>query len=208
MLKLAAFLLAFVGFGVEAQADPIVEPIPVEDVKVVIDPEKSTLHWVGYKVTGKHNGSVNIESGELALTDGSLTAGHFVIDMPSIAVHDLEGDSRDRLENHLKSDDFFGVANHPKATFKFNKATETGNRGTYKVEGQLTIKNITNPIAFEARVFEENGKTVATADIKVDRSKYDIRYRSGSFFQNLGDKAIYDEFDISVRLVGDSIPAN
>lgn len=208
MLKLVAFILAFTVGGTVAQGDPIVENLPVEDVKIVIDPDESTLLWQGYKVTGKHNGSVDIESGMLTMTDGILTGGHFVIDMPSIAVHDLEGESQTRLENHLKSDDFFGVTSHPKATFKFNKATATGTSGTYKVEGQLTIKNITNPITFDAVVTEENGMTVATADIKVDRSKFDVRYGSGTFFDNLGDKTIYDEFDITVRLVGSMNPTN
>lgn len=207
MLNIAALLLAFAGLFLDVQVDPITKKND-ENVKIVIDPDESTLLWTGYKVTGQHNGRVDIESGELIIQDGILTAGHFVIDMPTIAVLDLEGDYRTKLENHLKSDDFFGVESHPDATLKIVKATPSGNQGSYKVEGELTIKNITNPIHFEAKVSEENGMTIATAEIKVDRSKYDVRYRSGSFFENLGDKAIYDEFDIEVKLVGSSAAAN
>lgn len=208
MLKMVTFILAFIGLTFMAQADPINRTESNDNVKIVVDPAKSELRWEGYKVTGKHNGIVSVQSGELEMRNGHLTSGKFVIDMATIEVHDLEGNSRTKLENHLKSDDFFGVATHPKATFTIDKAIPAGQSGKYKIEGQLTIKNITHPISFEAQVNEENGMTVATADIKVDRSKFDVRYGSGSFFDNLGDKTIYDEFDIKVRLVGDAIAAN
>ena len=71
----------------------------------------------------------------------------------------------------------------------------------YKVEGDLTIKKTTKPIKFIANIKEDGSIIVATADIQIDRSEYDVRYGSGSFFDNLGDKTIYDEFDLSVELV-------
>ena len=208
MLKLATVILTILGFTLSAQAHQHYDPQPAANTKILVDVTKSTLLWEGYKVTGKHNGSVNIQSGELVLRDGNLRSGKFVIDMRTIEVHDLEGNSRTRLENHLKSDDFFGVTTHPQATFTIEKATPATQKGAYKVEGKLTIKNITHPISFDAQVTEENGMTIATADIKVDRSKFDVRHGSGSFFDNLGDKTIYDEFDVKVRLVGDAIAAN
>lgn len=208
MLKMVTFILALIGLTFMAEADPIHRTESNDNVKIVVDPAQSSLLWEGYKVTGKHNGSVDIQSGELVMQNGHLASGKFVIDMTSIQVHDLEGNSKTKLENHLKSDDFFGVTTHPKATFSIDKATPVGESGNYKVQGQLTIKNITHPISFDAQVSEENGMTIATADIKVDRSKFDVRYGSDSFFDNLGDKTIYDEFDIKVRLVGDVIAAN
>lgn len=208
MLKLATVILTILGFTLSAQAHQHFDPQPDANEKIVVDVTKSTLLWEGYKVTGKHNGSVNIQSGELVLRDGNLRSGKFVIDMTTIEVHDLEGNSRTRLENHLKSDDFFGVSTHPQATFTIEKTTPAAQKGAYKVEGKLTIKNITHPISFDAKVTEENGMTIATADIKVDRSKFDVRYGSGSFFDNLGDKTIYDEFDVKVRLVGEAVAAN
>lgn len=208
MLKIATLIFSFLGFAIVSIANPITGNHIDENVKVVINTEKSSLLWEGYKVTGKHNGSVDIHSGELVMANGQLSSGKFVIDMTTISVHDLEGSSRTKLENHLKSDDFFGVATHPKATFTMVEASPAGQAGQYKIEGNLTIKNITKPITFDAHVSEENGMTVATADIKVDRSKFDVRYGSGSFFDNLGDKTIYDEFDIKVRLVGETSTAN
>src|SRR5690606_2070172 len=208
MLKIAALLFAFNGLFLNVHTDPITNDPIEENVKIIIDSEKSSLSWTGYKVTGQHNGQVNIESGELIVTNGKLAGGQFVIDMPSISVLDLEGEYRGKLESHLKSEDFFGVEKHPRATFRIGKVTPSTKAGTYKVEGQLTIKNITNPISFETTMVEQDGMSVATAAIKVDRSKYDIRYRSGSFFENLGDKAIYDEFDIEVKLVGSPVAAN
>jgi polyisoprenoid-binding protein YceI len=100
-----------------------------------------------------------------------------------------------KLVNHLKSDDFFGVAKHPDAIIEIVKSTPfVNNEAT--VEARLTIKNITHPITFKAR---KDGKAYL-ADLVVDRSKYDVRYGSGSFFDNLGDNMIYDDFDLSVRI--------
>ena len=206
MLKFAALIIALTGMFLDVQVDPVMNTDPTKNTKVVIDPAKSNLRWDGYKVTGQHHGIVNIGSGELIFADGQLKSGRFVMDMPTIEVHDLQGDSRNKLENHLKSDDFFGVGSHPKAAFEIDKAIPYGTKGLYKIEGQLTIKNITKPIKFETQIDVKNGMTVATAEIKVDRSEYNVRYGSGSFFDNLGDKTIYDEFDIKVKLVGS--PAN
>ncbi|MBY5959359.1 YceI family protein [Membranicola marinus] len=208
MLKIAALFIALSGMFFNSQPDPVQPTNFDEATKVIIDPTKSTLRWDGYKVTGQHHGSVAIESGELIFDGGQLKSGRFVMDMPSIEVHDLEGEYRTKLENHLKSDDFFGVASHPKATFEIDKAIPYGTTGLYKVEGQLTIKKITKPIKFEAQVDHKNGVMTATADIQIDRSEYNVRYGSGSFFDNLGDKTIYDEFDIKVKLVGNAETAN
>lgn len=208
MVKFASLIFALTGLFLQLQADPITEPDLKNNEKVVIDPSKSTLRWDGYKVTGQHHGSVGIESGELIFDEGKLKSGRFVMDMPSIEVHDLEGENRTKLENHLKSDDFFGVVSHPKATFEIDKAIPYGTTGLYKIEGQLMIKKITKPIKFEAQVNQENGVMTATADIQVDRSDYNVRYGSGSFFDNLGDKTIYDEFDLKINLVGNAGSAN
>lgn len=206
MLKFAALLIAYAAMFLETPVDPVLGLNPLE--KVTLDPEESTLRWDGYKVTGQHHGSVELKSGELTFEDGLLKSGRFVVDMPSIEVHDLEGDSRTKLENHLKSDDFFGVSKYPKATFEIVKAVPYGTNGLYKIEGELTIKNTTKPIKFEAQLNDKGGMLTATADIEVDRSEFDVRYGSGSFFDNLGDKTIYDEFDIKVKLVGQSADAN
>lgn len=167
---------------------------------ITIDPAVSTVAWKGYKVTGAHEGTIALKSGSLVMTDGKLTGGQFVIDMSTIAVTDLEGEYADKLRGHLISDDFFGVANHPEARMVIT-SVKPKMAGQYTITGNLTIKEKTNPITFDASVYQANGKYVATGDLKIDRSKYDVRYGSGSFLNDLGDKTIYDEFDLAIKLV-------
>ena len=162
---------------------------------VTVNVEESTVVWKGYKVTGEHEGTIALKHGHLTFDDnGHLTGGTFVIDMPSITVTDLSGGGKANLEGHLKSDDFFGVEKHPEAKFMITNAVKNG--ASYDVTGDLTIKNITHSISFPMEVSENS----ATAAVKVDRAKYDVRYGSSSFFDNLKDKAIYDEFDLNVTL--------
>lgn len=165
-----------------------------------VDLKKSSLSWTGYKVTGKHSGSIMLKSGELKFEGSKLIGGSFEIDMNTIACTDLTGEYADKLVGHLKADDFFGTANHPVAKFQMTSAGPQG-KDLYKITGNLTIKGITKPIKFNATVKEENGVKVADALIKIDRTEYDIKYGSGSFVEDLGDKTIYDEFDLSVKLV-------
>ncbi len=176
---------------------------PIKDTIAVlnVDTEQSVIKWDGYKVTGKHNGTVDLKSGNLEFDGEQLVGGNFTMDMTSITVLDLTGNYKAKLEGHLKSDDFFGVEKHPTAKFEITRVVSRGTPGDYKVEGDLTVKGITKPIRFNAKVTEENGVKVARADMKLDRTDYNVRYGSGSFFDNLGDKTIYDEFDLSVELV-------
>ena len=164
-----------------------------------VDVEKSSITWKGYKVTGQHEGTIGITGGTVMMDGDKLVGGEFTIDMASIAVTDLSGGTAGKLEGHLKSDDFFGVQSHPTATLKITKVKAKGD--SYEVKGDLTIKGITEPMMFTAKTMEKDGIMHIMGDIKVDRSKYDVRYGSNSFFDNLGDKAIYDEFDLSVNLV-------
>ena len=160
-----------------------------------VDVEKSTVKWHAAKVTGEHHGSVELKDATLQFDNGKLTGGNFVVDMTSIVNEDLEGSYKEKLEGHLKSDDFFGVESYPTAAFTITDVKMTSNE-LYKVTGDLTIKGITHPISFDATVKDSK----ATATLTVDRSKYNVRYGSNSFFDNLGDKAIYDEFDLMISL--------
>jgi polyisoprenoid-binding protein YceI len=163
--------------------------------KKTVDVKASTVTWKGYKVTGSHTGEIAIKSGYLTFDSNALNGGEFVIDMPSITVTDLEGKGKANLEGHLKSDDFFGVNAHPEATLKFTNVKATG-KGAYKVTGDVTIKGKTESITFDMTV--DGNK--ANAALKLDRTKFDVKYGSASFFDNLKDKAINDEFDITVNL--------
>lgn len=160
-----------------------------------INVTKSNVIWKGYKVTGSHQGTIAIKSGHLNFTDNKLTGGAFVIDMLSINNTDLDGEYKGKLEGHLKSNDFFGVKKFPTATLKFKKVKSIG-KNAYKVTGDLTIKGKTNSIKFTLSVYGNK----ASASLKIDRSKFNVRYGSTSFFDGLKDKAIYDEFDLVADL--------
>ena len=161
-----------------------------------IDVKKSSIKWVGKKVTGSHEGTVNFKSGTLALKGGKLSGGSFVIDMTSIAVTDLEaGKGKEKLEGHLKNDDFFGTDKYPTAKVDF-KTVQAKPNNVYTVTADLTVKGKTAPVTFDITL----GKNTATTAFKIDRSKYDVKYNSKSFFEGLGDNVIYDDFEVAVNL--------
>ncbi len=167
-----------------------------------VNPSKSTVVWTGYKVTGSHTGTIGVKEGGLEYTDDALTGGSFIIDMASLVCTDLAGTGMEgKLEGHLKSADFFGVETYPTAKFEITKVISRGQKGDYKIKGNLTIKETTKEIRFKTSIIEEDGAKVATTKVTIDRSDFDIRYGSGSFFDNLGDKTIYDEFDLEIKLV-------
>ena len=167
----------------------------IERFKKEIKVENSKVIWKGYKVTGSHQGTIALQSGNLTFEANKLVGGEFVIDMTTITNTDLEGDYKGKLEGHLKSDDFFGVATFPTASLVFKEVKSTG-KNSYAVKGDLTIKGIKNPISIDISIYGSK----ATASVKIDRTKFDVRYGSTSFFDNLKDKAIYDEFDLVTDL--------
>ena len=195
MTKVFFSMVLAMMFAISAQAGN-----PVKEVVYKVKTDQSVIAWTGAKVTGTHSGTVNVKDGSLTFKDGVLTGGKFTIDMTSIAVTDLQGDGKANLEGHLKNDDFFGVEKYPNATLVVTKVTPNGG-GKYNVTGDLTIKGVTKPVNFTTVVNTAGKVVTAKSDIKIDRSLYDIKYGSGKFFENLGDKTIYDEFDLSVTLV-------
>lgn len=160
-----------------------------------VNVEKSTINWVGKKVTGEHSGTINFKEGNLIFKGNKVAGGNFTVDMTSLSTTDLSGDWKAKLDGHLKADDFFGTDKFPTATLVFKKIATKSN-GVYTITGDLTIKGITNPISFDLAV---KGNT-ATTKLMVDRTKYGIKYNSKSFFDSIGDKAIYDEFELAVNL--------
>lgn len=165
-----------------------------------VDTSSSKVKWVGKKVTGQHNGSIDLKEASFVFDDGKLNSGSFTIDMTSLICEDLEGKSKKKLENHLKSDAFFGTDQFPTSTFTITKAVPQGPE-KYKVIGDITIKGITEEIQFPVELIEKDGKATGTAKLTIDRSKFDIKYGSGSFFDDLGDKTIYDDFELEISIV-------
>jgi len=175
--------------------------IPPPASKFKVDTKASTLTWLGKKVTGQHTGTIGISSGELIGEGKSIKEGSFEIDVNSLTVTDIaDPGSNAKLVGHLKADDFFGVSKFPKATFAISSISpKSGN--DYTVKGKLTIKGKTNDIEFPATITNDGKKVTANAKIVVDRTKFDIRYGSKTFFENIGDKAISDEFELTLKLV-------
>lgn len=170
-------------------------------VNYKIDNQKSKLTWVGKKVTGEHTGNIKISDGKFTTDGKTVTGGSFDIDMNSITCTDLTDPGyNEKLVGHLKADDFFGTDKYPKSTFVISKITNTS-KDQYNVKGNLTIKGITKEVEFPATIQVVGNQVKAKAKIVVDRTKYEIKYGSGSFFDGLGDKAISDEFELNVDLV-------
>ena len=169
--------------------------------KTDIDLKLSKLEWTGKKLGGEHYGEIQLSSGHLTFTKNKLTGGAFEMDMASITCVDItDQKSNKRLVDHLKSEDFFSAARFPKSTFIITKV-ESKSTTEYLVTGNLTIKGKTNPITFMAKVNATNNETIAESTLAFDRSKFDVKFGSQSFFENLGDKLVYDDVDMTVKLV-------
>lgn len=162
-----------------------------------IDTENSTVEWVGTKITTYHNGILLIKSGNVQVSDGNLSGGTVVLDMPSLVAtdEDMGADSRQNLTDHLRSDDFFDVENHPEAIFDiaavkpFSKTDVTADESAYAeiseykiadpthmIEGNLTIKGITKGIIFPARIEVKENEVVARAKFNFNRMEWDLKY--------------------------------
>ena len=152
-----------------------------------IDASNSTFTWKATKVTGGHEGNIFTKNGKIEVKDGQIQAGKVTMDMTTFTVTDIQGKWANKLLNHLKSDDFFDVAKFPEASLEFGKV-ENG-----LVKGRLTIKGKTNPVEF--RIKNVDGKYLGT--MRFDRTKFDMIYKSGNFFKDIGDKAIHDEVILS-----------
>ena len=156
--------------------------------------DSSISTWTGRKIGGSHQGTIHLKSGELHFENDQLVGGEFDIDMASIVVTDLQGEIQEKLEGHLKSDDFFSVEEHPDAHLEITDVHPEDDH--YLVTADLSVKGIKHPVSFPLEV-NENG---ATTTLTIDRSKYNVKYGSKSFFKSLGDNLIHDNFDVEVKL--------
>ena len=160
-----------------------------------LDIESSNLKWTGKKITNSsHYGSLKFKSGEVKFSNGIIESGKFVVDMTTINVEDIEGRGKSRLEGHLKGDDFFSVEDFKEATLVINSSSKNGD--SIKVMGTLTIKDLNSDVEFDMNKSGDGW----TADLTFDRSKHNVRFRSGSFFENLGDNLILDDIELNAKL--------
>lgn len=170
-----------------------------------LDVKKSKIKWIGKKFLGAHWGWVKFQSGRISYDGKKITGGEFVVDMNTIENEDLKDkESNAKLVGHLKSDDFFSVSKFPTAKFVITHSTplkqEKPRDPNFAITGKMTIKGITQTISFPATIKVENDKITAKAKIEIDRTKFDVRFGSGSFFENLGDNVIYDNFTLELNL--------
>ncbi len=165
-----------------------------------IDAEASHVGWHGKKVTGEHNGAIEVKDGSLAVVDGKIKGGTISIDMQSITNEDITNEEyNQKLVGHLKSDDFFGVETYPTATLVLTDVKMSGTNYTFT--GDLTIKGITKAITFEGTSEGGNDGLTLAGKMTIDRSDYNVKYGSSSFFDNLGDKMIHDDFTLTYKIV-------
>jgi len=156
---------------------------------------ESNVDWVGKKITGTHNGTIDVKAGEVILNDGKLESGTFIIDTTSIKILDVADPATNaQFWGHLASDDFFSLDKYPEATFNITSVS-----GKH-VNGDLTIKGTTHPVDFDIEL-QLNGEVLtATGKMIVDRTKYGMKFRSANYFKNLGDNLIYNDFELNVSL--------
>ena len=173
--------------------------------QVQMDLSKSSIKWIGKEITTKeHFGALKFSKAQLEFNGDVLTGGEFTVDMTTLDVQDLSGGGKQRLEGHLRSDDFFSVNKHQTSYLKINEVLPPelsrieADNNSFEVSGELTIKGITHPIVFTIKPVSDQSYV---ADLTFDRSDYNVRFRSGSFFENLGDKLILDDIKLEVTLV-------
>ncbi|MCX6187474.1 MAG: YceI family protein [Bacteroidetes bacterium] len=170
-----------------------------------VSAEKSTFKWNAKKVTGEHSGEAKFSTGSIMVNGKNLVGGAFEVDMTSINATDLQGEYHDKLNGHLKSDDFFAVEKFKTATLKIKSVSTIKDAivgsNNYNVVADLTIKGITKEVSFPAMVVITKEQVITNAEFDIDRTNYDIKYGSGKFFEGIGDKAIMDNFNVKVRLI-------
>tara|TARA_R110001583_G_scaffold74038_1_gene205323 strand:- start:5899 stop:6492 length:594 start_codon:yes stop_codon:yes gene_type:complete len=164
-----------------------------------VDVPNSTITWKGYKPTGSHNGTIMLQSGSLEMDETKLVGGTFIVDMSSIK----DEDGSAKLEKHLKSADFFEVDPFATSVFKITEVVVNGDKeGAVIIKGEMTIKGITKEISFSANISEtDNEVTLVTETFQINRADFNVRFKSRTFFNNLKDKFVNDDFDLQVSLV-------
>lgn len=172
---------------------------------LTVDPAKSLLTWSAKKVGGEHSGNVKLSKGTMTVQGSKLTGGSFIMDMTSITDTNITNESFNaKLTNHLKSEDFFSVEKHPTSTFKITKAEPIAKAkagaANHTITGELTIKGITHPVTFPAIVKINGNMAEATAKFDIDRTKWDIKYRT-AIIGTAADKIIDDNFTIDLKIV-------
>jgi polyisoprenoid-binding protein YceI len=201
--KIMKKTLVFIGSLIGLAALIAFTPVGGESGNFKILTDVSSVEWKGKKVGGEHVGTIKLQEGALTVENGKITSGNITVNMGTIENKDLSGDMKAKLEGHLKSADFFDVSKFPEATFKITEVKSPAKSGgKHTVTGEITIKGKTEVISFPALIKLKDGKFAATGERTIDRSKFDVRYGSKTFFEDIGDKMIYDDFTLKFNIAG------
>ena len=165
-----------------------------------VDMENSQIKWIGRKVTGEHSGTLNLSGGWVVLDKNSINSGKFIFDMASISNTDIESPEwKQKLEDHLKSEDFFHTDSFPHAILEIKGRQSLiieKSKKSDQILADLTIRGITHEIKFPLDLTQSQNNFNAEGSVDIDRTLYNIQYKSGKFFDELGDKLIYDNFTV------------
>jgi polyisoprenoid-binding protein YceI len=176
----------------------------METTNFKIVSSNSNVEWTGRKVTGAHNGTIGIKEGNFILNDGKIKEGKVVINTASIKILDVTDPATNaQFAGHLASDDFFSIEKFPTAAFDILRVIELS-EDTFYLEGNLTIKDITHVVGFEATLDTHRNTIKLTGKLIIDRTKYDIKFRSGNFFKDLGDTLIYNDFELDFNITAEA----
>ena len=160
-----------------------------------ISVEQSNIDWKGRKMSGEHFGTIGLKKGSLLVIDGKLVAGKFVVDTTSIKVTDVKDPATNaQFVGHLASNDFFATEQFPEAVFEITSVNKN------HVVGDLTIKGITHPAAFDTKVFIKGNTLRASGKIVIDRTRFGMKFKSGNFFNDLGQTLIHNDFDLDFNI--------
>lgn len=171
--------------------------------KYVANKETSTIEWKGFKPTESHNGTISIDSGVLAVKDGKVESGTFLIDMNSIVVLDIPADKEGnaKLVKHLKDKDFFEVAKYPTSAFEVTGFEAKD--GKDMLSGNLTLNGVKNNISFPVKVVESGDElTLMSEPFTIDRTKWGVKFKSKSVVKDLGDNFIKDDIEFKITIKG------
>ena len=191
MRKTGIFILALAFISMSFN-----NPIKVVKTILKVDVTNSTVKWKGYKPTGSHEGTILLQTGNIELEDSKIVGGSFAVDMTSIK----DADGSERLEGHLKSEDFFEVETFATSNFKISKVAYEGVKTL--VTGTMTIKGVSKEITFPAKVnLTADSVTLTSETFQINRAEFNVKYKSKSFFNDLKEKFVNDEFDLQVTIV-------
>ncbi|GAA4955274.1 hypothetical protein GCM10023314_31240 [Algibacter agarivorans] len=180
---------------------PATTETTIDHEAYLVNTAESTIEWKGFKPTGSHHGTITLERGSFNVANGKIVGGSFIIDMTSIVVSDIPADDKDnaKLQGHLSSADFFDVEKYPNASFTITGLKEVD--GKLMLSGNLSLKETKNNITFPVTVSNIDGALTLTSDaFTIDRSKWNVKYGSKSFFDNLGDKFINDDIELKIMV--------